>query len=167
MLLLLEGPAGSGKSQDAEELIRSGQFHVLADLTALWAALRAMRRGPDGRYPIREDTDPGLELAQYIRAVAVRQGLSSGLNVVVTSATPDTAVKWAAIAEELGTQFQVRTIDPGQAAVREALAEEVPDGYTLEDDDEEMPRRGGARRVLRAQCGRAVRRWYGGRGRRR
>ena len=140
MLLLLEGPAGSGKSQEAEALLASGEYHVLADLTALWAAVRAMRRGPDGRYPVRQDNDPGLALAAYLRAVVVRQGLRDGLNVVVTSASPGTATRWAQAAEELGVRFQVRTIDPGYAEAAARLAD------------------GGS---LSVECQKALARWYG------
>ncbi|MCY3812451.1 MAG: AAA family ATPase [Gammaproteobacteria bacterium] len=140
MLLLLEGPAGSGKSQAAEALIASGQFHLLADLTALWAAIRAMRRDAEGRYPVRQDDDPGLSLAAYIRAAVVRQALREDLNVVVTSATPGTATKWAGIAEELGAEFQVRTINPGYAEAARQLAQGGP---------------------LSAECAKALARWFG------
>ena len=143
-LTLLEGPAGSGKSGDADDLLASGEADVMADLTALWAALRAMRRGVDGKYPVRGDDDPAIRsgLAAYIRAAVVRQALRDGLNVVVTSATPDMATRWQAVADEAGVTFDVRTIDPGRSEVERRLA----DPATGELSDE---------------CRKAIARWYG------
>ena len=60
MLILIEGPAGGGKSQLAADLLAAGEITVLADLTALWAALSGAVRGADGRYPIRLADDPAL-----------------------------------------------------------------------------------------------------------
>ena len=140
-LTLIEGPAGAGKSQVAADMIAAGEAAVLADLTELWAAVRAMRRGPDGRYPVRDDDDPAIRsgLAAYLRAAAVRQALREGLDVVVTAGTPDMAARWAAVAEEAGAGFSVQTVDPGEAVVRERLA---VDG------------------ALDPQCEKAVARWY-------
>ena len=143
MLTLIEGPAGSAKSQHASAMLRRGEADVLADLTALWAATRGMERDPEtGRYPVRQADDPAVTsgLAAYMRAVVVRQALREGLRVVVTSGTPDTAAEWAAIASENSTPFQVLTFDPGEQVVRERLA---VDGE------------------LDPECEGAIRRWYG------
>ena len=88
MLTLIEGPAGSAKSGLVGERIAAGESDVVADLTALWAALRAVERGPDGLYRVRGDADPAIVtgLAAYMRRVAVRQGLRSGLNVETVAA---------------------------------------------------------------------------------
>ena len=141
-LVLVEGPAGSGKSQEVARMLRAGEVDIQADLTAQWVALRAVERGPHGRYPVRPASDPTITtgLAAYLRAVAVREGLRSGLNVAVTSGTPNTAVKWSRVAEEAGAPFRVTTIDPGEAVVRERLAND--DGSM---DDE---------------CEMAISRWY-------
>ena len=140
-LLLVEGPAGSGKSQEVARMLAAGELDIVADLTGLWAGLRGMERGPDGRYPVRTDDDPVIRsgLATYLRAAAVRQGLREGLRVAVTAGTPDMAPRWAEVAEEGGAAFSVRTVDPGEAVVRERLA---VDGE------------------LSPQCERAASRWY-------
>ena len=142
MLTLVEGPAGSGKSQHVADMLAAGEVDVVADLTCQWAALRGMERGPDGRYPVREDGDPAIRsgLAAYMRAAAVRQGLREGLRVVVTSGTPDTAVRWSDVAREHESPFNVVTIDPGEEVVRERLAVEGE---------------------LDPQCEAAISRWYG------
>lgn len=142
MLTLVEGPAGSGKSQHVADMLSAGEVDVLADLTGLWAATRGLERGADGRYPVREDDDPAIRsgLAAYLRAAAVRQGLRQGLRVVVTSGTPDSAPRWAEVAREHGAPFNVVTIDPGEAVVRDRL--------TVDGE-------------LHPQCEGAIRRWYG------
>lgn len=126
-------------------MLAAGEIDVQADLTELWVALRGVKRGPDGRYPIREDDDPAVrsDLAAYLRAVAVRQALREDLAVAVTSGTPDTATKWQTVAAEAGATFAVRTIDPGREAVRAALSKD------------------GAGVTLDLECEKAVDRWYG------
>ena len=140
-LLLVEGPAGSGKSQLVASMLAAGELDIVADLTGLWAALRGMARGADGRYPVRTDADPAVSsgLATYLRAAAVRQGLRADLRVAVSAGTPDMAPRWAQVAEESGAAFTVRTVDPGEQVVRDRLA---VDGE------------------LHPQCERAVNRWY-------
>ena len=143
MLTLVEGPAGSGKSQLVEGMLAAGEIDVQADLTAIWVGLRGVRRGPDGRYPKRLDGDPTITsgLAAYMRATVVRQGLRQGLRVAVTSGTPATAVKWAEVARENQSLFTVLTVDPGEDVVRQRLMEVGED-------------------QLAEECERAVRRWY-------
>ena len=142
-LLLVEGPAGAGKSQLVAEMIEAGELDLVADLTALWAATRGLERDPSTRkYPIRQDDDPVIRtgLAAYMRAAVVRQGLRDGLRTAVTSGTPETATRWAAVAQEHGARFAVRTVDPGKEAVRARLA----------DDDGRLD----------PQCEKALARWY-------
>ena len=141
-LTLIEGPAGSGKSQIVAAMLAAGEVDVQADLTAIWAALRGIERGPDGRYPVRTADDPAIRsgLAAYVRAVVVNQGLRQGLRVAVTTGSPDTAVRWAGVAEESSSSFAVLTVDPGEAVVRDRL---TVDG------------------VLSDECSEAVNRWYG------
>ena len=139
-LVLVEGPAGAGKSQAAAAMLRDGRADVLADTTALWAALRAMERGPDGRYPVRLDSDPGLGPARYGQTAIAAEALRSGFRVIATTARPDQGPRWGALAREHGAAFETVTIDPGEARVRAALA----------DADGELPE----------ACERAVGRWY-------
>ena len=145
MLTLVEGPAGSGKSQLVDDMLRSGEVDVTADLTALWVAMRGVERNADGRYPTRSDDDPTIRtgLASYVRAAVVRQGLRAGLNVAVTSGTPSMAPKWAEVARENDAAFNVRTVDPGEFVVRARLREVTGD------------------ELLSMDCENAVRRWYG------
>ena len=142
-LVLLEGPAGSNKSRLVEERLRAGEADIVADLTAMWAALRAMRRGPDGKYPVRTGADPSIRsgLAAYMRRTAVRQGLRSQLKVVVTSGSRHEADIYADLAEELGASFERVVSDPGLEIVRRRLADE--DGN------------------LSGECEQALARWYG------
>lgn len=141
MLTLVEGPAGSGKSQLVREMLASGEADIQADATALWVALTGAERGPDGKYPIRRADDRAIALALYLRRTAVRQALRTGRRVVVTSGTPNMAPEYAEIAQEAQTAFQVRTVDPGREAVESRLSD--ADG------------------VLAPECDAAIGRWYG------
>ena len=143
-LVLIEGPGGGGKSAVAERMVAAGEAAILADMTLLWAAIRGLRRDERGRFPVREGDDPALPVAQYLRGVAVAEGLRRGLPVVVTSATPDMAPKWASAAAREGATFSVRTIDPGEQLVRQRLAEF-----------------GGSPDALDPECEFVVGRWYG------
>lgn len=130
---ILRGPAGAGKSQEIEP----GTLRV--DLTAIWVALTGAERGPDGKYPERGDADPALELAQYLKAAAVRQAARTGLQgVVTTSSSAPAAVERL---REQGATAGVRTVDPGAAEVVERLAD---------------PESG----QLSGPCRQAVGRWY-------
>lgn len=142
MLLLVEGPAGAGKSRLVEEMIRSGEIDIQCDLTQLWAALRGMRRDASGKFPVRSDLDPAIRsgLAAYLKAVAVRQALRENLNVAVTTSSPGEVTRWQAVADEAGTPFQVRTVDPGRAAAAANLADEYGE--------------------LEPECETALSRWY-------
>ena len=141
-LTLVEGPAGSGKSQIVAEMLAAGELDVVADLTAIWAALRGHERNSEGRYPVRTDDDPAIRtgLAAYIRAAVVRQALREDLDVGVTTGTPEMATKWGEVAAESGAAFNVLTVDPGEGVVRDRLS---VDG------------------VLSDECAGAIGRWYG------
>ena len=139
-LTLIQGPAGGGKSQIAADLLAAGGIDLLADITLLWVALSGVERDAEGRYPEREDDDPALESARYMQSVLVRFALSLGANVAVTTSRRDQEERWQRAAEEADTEFEVRTVDPGEDVVRGRLT--GPDGQ------------------LSAACDRAIRRWY-------
>ena len=142
-LLLLEGPPGAGKSQELERLKAAGEIDAASDLTKLWAAVGLVERGADGRYPVRTSDDPVLPLSRYMKAVAVREGLRSGLKIAVTSSARDQAERWRAIAEEAGASFEFRTIDPGEGVATARLTDS--DGN------------------IEPECTAALARWYGSR----
>lgn len=141
MLILIEGPAGAGKSQLTTLMLEAGEIAVLADTTELWAALSGAVRGPDGRYPVRLDDDLALAVARYLKAVAVRVGLQEGADVAVTTSERGQAERWRRMAEEAGAPFAVRTVDPGRDVVEARLSD--ADG------------------VLSEACRQAIGRWYG------
>lgn len=144
-LTLLQGPAGSGKSQLVQSMIADGAADVQADVTALWAALTGAERDEHGKFPIRRADDPALPLARITKAVVVRQGIRQGLRVVVTAGVPGQAPRWQNVADAEGEdEFSVLTEDPG----RETVERRLEDPETGE---------------LSPECRRAVSRWYGGR----
>lgn len=141
MLILIQGPAAGGKSALAAALLASGEAQILADITALWAALSGATRGADGRYPVRLDDDPALALAQYLQQVAVRQALENGNDVVVTTSRAGQVERWREVADDAATALEVRTVDPGLEVVSKRLAD--------------------AAGRLSGACAQAIGRWYG------
>ena len=146
-LHLVEGPAGGGKSEHVRGLLAAGVVSVLADVTALWAALGGYERDPEtGRYPIREDGDPALALALYVQVAAVRHALREGQDVAVTASTRSAEAKWRRVVEEIdNATMTLTTVDPGRAVVIARLA-------TADDPA-----------ALKDACARAVDRWYSSR----
>ena len=137
-LTLISGPPASAKSQLASELLESGEAAVQVDLTELWAAFAGVVRGADGRYPIRRADDPALHLARYVRQVAVRQSLATGVDVVVTTTTPETAAKIRELVDEAGEQLRHRTLSIPERVARKRLAD--PATGKLSRECEEMVR---------------------------
>ena len=142
-LTLVEGPVGSNKSEVLRRLLADGDADVVADLTPLWAALRLIERDGDGKYPERLADDPALLLALYTKGVIVRQALQRGLKAAVTTATPDQAAKWQAVADEVGVELERVTLNPARDVIEARLLD--------------------ASGKLSAECSRAVERWYGSR----
>lgn len=140
-LTLIQGPAGAGKSQLAAAMLEAGEVAVVSDITSLWAALSGAVRGADGRYPVRSNDDPALEVARYIQRVVVRRALETGANVAVTTSQHGQENSWRAWADRAGTGFRVRTVDPGFDVVRARLADDTGD--------------------LSQACQDAIGRWYG------
>lgn len=142
MLTILEGPAGGGKSAVAADMLADGGADVLADVTALWAALGGYVRDPEtGRYPVRRDDDPALLAALYLQAAVVRHGLNEGLDVIVTTSRRDQVGRWRRYADEAETALSVQTVDPGIDVVRGRLADPVTGS-------------------LSEECQAAIGRWY-------
>lgn len=143
MLLLLQGPAGGGKSQVYRELINDGIYDFVADYTAIWAAIGNHVRQANGLYAVRQSTEPIVEsgLVSYIQRATVRQGLRNGLDGIVTTSRRGMEQVYADIANETGTVMEVRTIDPGRETVTQRLAAQ----------------NGGS---LLPECEAALNRWY-------
>lgn len=143
VLKLIRGPAGGGKSQRAQRLIDEGAVDAQADYTALWAAVRAVARGPDGKYPTRTADDPSVPMVSYLKAVVAREAVARGLRILVTTSTggDDEVVRWREVATAAGASFDVETVDPGPAVARARLAN---------------PETG----AIAPECAVALRRWY-------
>ena len=141
MLVLVQGPAGGNKSGYVQAMRDAGEVQVISDVTELWSAAGGYQRGPDGKFPVRHEDDPALRTALYLQTVAVGFALREGFNTVVTTSQAGQTGRWAALAAEHGAEFSSRVIDPGEEAVRVALAD--PETGELSDE-----------------CLAAINRWY-------
>ena len=119
-LTIVRGPAGGGKSGYVERVRRPGE--VLADFTLLYAAISGATRGPDGRYPVRLDSDPLIPITAAIKAYIVRQAAARALRGYVT--TSDSSAGELARLRELGaSDAEAITLDPGRAVVEARLSD--------------------------------------------
>ena len=130
------GPAGSGKSQIIENERRPGD--VVIDFTLLHAALTGAVRGPDGRYPVREDDDPALGLVSAVQAFALSEAVKRELDGYVTTASREHVERLERVT---GRKARVVDVEPGPLLAR--LSE-------VDDEGE----------YLDGQCVTAARRWW-------
>lgn len=138
--ILLSGPAGGAKSQHAIELIKNGSGPTIAaDFQSLIVAMLQLRRGPDGRYPIRPEWI--LPLAEYTRAAMVIGAINRDIDVVFTNSDGNPERR-DFLLKKLGPGATETIIDPGEDVVRARLA----DSITGEVEPE---------------CVKAIGRWYG------
>ena len=123
MPTLLTGPAGSGKTQAARQILRdSGAPTVAADFQSILAAILLLERREDGRYPERLERDSfALPLAEYLRRTLMTIAADSGVDVVVTN-SDGLPARRKALLDALGTGAVETVIDPGIAVVRSRLA---------------------------------------------
>lgn len=154
-LILVQGPAGAGKSDLTRDMKAAGEIDLVSDNTALWAALGQYERDDKGRYPVRDDNDPALHAARYVQAAAVSFGLREGLDVAVTTSRRDQVARWRGIAEENGARFIVRTVDPGPVTVALRLA-----ALSLDRREARQRPEADLLRYLDPACNKALLRWY-------
>ena len=124
----------AGKSQTAKAMLDADQADVLADTSAIYAALSGDERDSNGRYPSRPDGALLLPLALYVRQAVVREGLRRDLRVLKTSSTKTDLERDRALASELGASFREIVIDPGENVVRGRLRD--PQTGTVSPDCE-------------------------------
>lgn len=149
-LLLVQGPAGSGKSQLVREMIEAGELDAQLDFTATWASWRAVERDPEtGKYPVRKLQELPDSFGILVVSALRREGramLKEGWRIAKTTAKKGQELLWQAYALAAGAEFAVRTVDvPVETAV-ERLAEPTGEDGRLE---------------LGPECENALSRWYG------
>ena len=140
--LLISGPAGAGKSQEARRLLASASVPtVMVDFQQIYAGLLGIERDHlTGRYPARRPQDAyALPMAEYARQAIITGAIAQELDIVLTSSDGDTDRR-AFLLGRLGPSATERVIDPGISVVTERLS---VDG-TLDPD-----------------CAVAIQRWFG------
>ena len=138
--ILLSGPAGGAKSQVAIELIKNATGPTItADFQNLVVSMLALRRGPDGRYPVRPQWI--LPLTEYVRTAMVVGAINREIDVIFTNSDGNPERR-DFLLTKLGPGATERIIDPGEDIVKARLA----DSITGE---------------LEPECSQAIGRWYG------
>ncbi|MCY4396343.1 MAG: hypothetical protein OXC10_14540 [Rhodospirillaceae bacterium] len=140
--LLLSGPAGAAKSALARQMLRDNpNLRAVADFQAIYAALTLVERGPDGRYPVRPESDDLLPLAEYVRRAVITGAVQREIGIIATNSDGDLDRRQFLLAQ-LGEGATERIVDPGEDIVRARLADPM-DG------------------ALSPECDGAIQRWYG------
>lgn len=137
--VLLSGPAGAGKSQEAKRLRDAAtEPTVVADFQSIVVALLQQERGPDGTYPVRPEWV--LPLAEHLRREVIDAARARGIDTIATNSDGDEGRRQRLL-KRLGSGSRERVIDPGRAVVTARLSS----------------RRTGR---LSGACRNAVDRWY-------
>ncbi len=138
--ILLSGPAGAAKSALARRLLaESPELAAIADFQAVYAAITGDLRGPDGRYPLRDERL--LPLTEYIRRAIITGAANRDISVIATNSDGDPARRQFLL-QQLGLGARERIVDPGRAIVAARLSD---------------PETGD----LSSECDSAISRWYG------
>ena len=138
--ILLSGPAGANKSALARQLWEeSDDPAVIADYQSVYAGLTGDRRGPDGRYPLRDERL--LPITEYTRRAIITGAVAREIFVIATNSDGDPARRQFLL-NMLGAGAVERIVDPGKAVVESRLS----DPFTGD---------------LSVPCRKAIKRWYG------
>ena len=142
--VLISGPAGSGKSAVAREMVEeSSELVVVADIQSIVAALTLVRRDPEtGKYPVRDERV--LPTAEYIRRSSITAAVARQIRVITTN-SDGSQDRRDQLLSLLGEGSREVIIDPGRGVVAARLS----DARTGK---------------LSTSCSGAINRWYGRRG---
>ena len=137
--LLLSGPAGAGKSQEAARLAAEATAPtVIADFQAITVALLGHTRRPDGSYPKRPVW--ALPVIEHVRRVVIDAATEREMDVIATN-SDGLPARRAALLDRLGPGSVERVIDPGREVVEARLTDSITG-------------------VLDEECSQAIGRWY-------
>ena len=140
--LLISGPAGAGKSEEARRLLQAAAGPmVAADFQSLLAALVLLERMPNGRYPNRNPAQAAwlLPMAEAIRQTIITIATAREIDVVATN-SDGSPERRAFLLSRLGPGATETILDPGFDIITQRLSR--PDGSISE------------------QCVEARNRWY-------
>ena len=138
--VLISGPAGSGKSEVARDLLREATEPTIAVDFQLASSRPCclLERGRGGRYPSRQDWI--LPVTEYVRQAIISGANSRGLRIIATT-SDGSPERRKALLSRLGPGSVENVIDPGIEVVSARLSDPVTG-------------------ELSGECSRAIQRWY-------
>ena len=137
--ILLSGPAGAGKSQEARRLRDANPGPaVIADFQSIYAAIAGDVRGPDGKFPLRDAAL--LPTAEYVRQALITGARQAEIDIIATNSDGSSARR-RRLLDRLGPGVAERIVDPGREIVSARLSDTVTGS-------------------LAPECQAAISRWY-------
>ena len=118
--ILLSGPAGAGKSQEAKRLRDANPGpSIIIDFQSLYAAISGDVRDPGGKYPLRDERL--LPTVQYAKQALITAAVERQIDAYVTNSDGDEEIRKRYLAR-LGPGARERIIDPGRVVVTARLS---------------------------------------------
>ena len=120
------GRVGSGKSQLARvELEAAEPQTIIVDFQALVVAVLAVERGPDGRFPNRDQATFVLPLVERLRRQAIDAAVAAELGIIATNSDGSQERRAMLIDRMGGVAAGVveRVVDPGIEIVSARLSD--------------------------------------------
>ena len=137
--LLLSGPAGANKTALARQLLtQAARLTVAADFQSIYTVLVLAVRGPDGRFPLRNNQL--LPLTEYVRRAIITGATGRGIDVIATN-SDGAADRRNFLLQELGPDAAEQILDPGADVVTGRLSDPITGEVS-------------------SQCRSAIARWY-------
>ena len=130
--LLISGPAGAGKTQEARRLLLAATAPtVVADFQTILATLLLLERNPGGRYPERLASQAAwlLPLTEFTRQNIIEGAREMDVDVITTN-SDGAAARRGLLLSRLGPGSREAVIDPGIEIITQRLSR--PDGTISE-----------------------------------
>ena len=126
------GRARTNRPWRASCWTKDPDLRAVADFQAIHAAITLAQRGPDGRFPLRDDDL--LPLTEYVRRAVVTGAVRREIGLIATNSATARSARRQFLLGQLGEGATERVIDPGADIVRARLSDPFDGALSAECD---------------------------------